>query len=116
MGKWEDVTNSFSEAQRHYKDTYLEINEVYDEVVEVSLFSSQTGPYEIYFSYGRMYGIVYVDEENAVSTREAIKSEFAQEYQKHKEPTSEFIDEFCEKYEVALPADILFDTSNLFDF
>ena len=35
---WENVTESFSEDERHYKDTYLEINEVYDGIVEVSLF------------------------------------------------------------------------------
>lgn len=40
---WKDVTEFFSESQRYYKDCYLEIDEVYDECVEVSLFSSQKG-------------------------------------------------------------------------
>ena len=40
MNEWVNVTDSFSESQRHYKNTYLEICEVFDEVVEVSLFSS----------------------------------------------------------------------------
>ncbi|GAB1475486.1 hypothetical protein MASR2M70_03180 [Bacillota bacterium] len=56
MYNWENVTDFFSEEDRHYKNTYMEINEVYDEVVEVSLFSSEDGIYEIYFSYGKMYG------------------------------------------------------------
>ena len=30
MYEWTDVTGSFSEEQRHYKNTYLEIVEVYN--------------------------------------------------------------------------------------
>ena len=73
MKEWKNVTDSFSEEQRHYKNTYMEICEVYDEVVEVSLFSSKTDPYEIYFSYGIMYGIIYVEKEDADAKREEIK-------------------------------------------
>lgn len=114
MYNWENVTDSFSEKDRHYKDTYMEINEVYDEIVEVSLFSSDDGLYEIYFSYDKFYGIIYADAENAYSKREDVKNELAQEYQKHKEPTGEFINSFCEKHKVCMPSDILFDTSVLF--
>lgn len=114
--KWKNVTEFFSEDERHYKDTYLEIDEVYDGTIEVSLFSSQEGLYEIYISYGIMYGIIYVEEERADTKREEVKNELAQEYQKHKEPTDEFINEFCEKHKVCMPNDILFDASKLFDF
>jgi len=93
-------------------NTYLEINEVYDGKIEVSLFSSKEGLYEIYFSYG----IIYIDAENADSKREEIKNELVKEYQKHKEPTNEFINAFCEKHKVSLPNDIFFDASALFDF
>lgn len=113
---WKNVTESFSEKERHYKDTYLEIDELYDDTIEVSLFSSQEGLYEIYLSYGIMYGIIYVEEENADSKCQEVKNELAQEYQKHKEPTGEFIDRFCKKHKVCMPNDILFDASNLFDF
>jgi len=82
----------------------------------VSLFSAEEGLYEIYFSYGIMYGIIYVDAEKAASKREEIKIELAQEYQNHKEPTKEFINSFCEKHKVCMPSDILFDTSSLFGF
>jgi hypothetical protein len=116
LNNWENVTEFFSEEERHYKDTYLEINEVYDETVEVSLFSSKDKIYEIYFSYGILYGIIYVDEEKAYSKREEVKNELAQEYQKHKEPTSEFVNAFCKKHKVCLPNDILFDASALFDY
>ncbi len=113
---WVNVTEFFSEKARHYKDTYMEINEVYDEVIEVSLFSSKKGPYEIYFLYGILYGIIYVDAEKADSKREEIKNELAQEYQNHKQPTSEFINLFCEKHKVCMPNDIFFDASALFNF
>ena len=116
MKKWKNVTKFFSEVQRHYKDTYLEIDEVYDEKIEVSLFSRQKGLYEIYISYGCLYGIIYAEAEKAVLLREEVKDVLAQEYQKHKEPTDEFIDEFCEKYKVNLPNDVLFDSDQLFDF
>ena len=35
--KWRDVTSTFTESQRYYKDTYLEISEVLDDVIEVSI-------------------------------------------------------------------------------
>nr|WP_300836768.1 hypothetical protein [uncultured Acetatifactor sp.] len=63
MNQWVNVTDTFSESQRHYKNTYLEICEVFDEVVELRLFSSEEDPYEIYFSFGIMYGIVYVQRD-----------------------------------------------------
>lgn len=116
MYTWKNVTESFSESQRHYKDCYLEIDEVYDEHVEVSLFSSQEGPYEIYVSYGRMYGIIYAEAAEAEAKREEVKIVLEKEYQKHKEPTGEFINEFASKYKLCLPNDILFDASGLFDF
>ena len=115
MYKWENVTDYFSEDDRHYKDLYLEIDEVYDGKVEVSLFSSKEGLFEIYVSYDRMYGIIYIEEEKADSKREEVKNELAQEYQKNKQATSEFINEFCEKHSVCLPNDILFDASGLFE-
>ncbi len=109
MNKWVNVTDNFSESQRYYKNTYLEICEVLDEVVEVSLFSSEEDPYEIYFSFGIMYGIVYAKKEEAYEKREQMKADLEQEYRKHKELSDEFIDSFAEKYEVCLTNDVLFD-------
>lgn len=115
MNQWVDVTDSFSESQRYYKNTYLEICEVFDEVVEVSLFSSEEDPYEIYFSFGIMYGIVYAQEGEAYEKREQMKADLEQEYRKNKEPSSEFINSFVKKYEVCLPSDVLFDEDALMD-
>lgn len=113
MLKWENKTETFTDQQRHYKNTYLEICEVYDGVVEVNLFSTTEGPYEIYVSYGRMHGIVYAEKEEAYSLRERIKDELEREYQNHKEPTGEFINRFAETYRLDLPADTFFDPSAL---
>lgn len=102
MHTWRDVTRTFSEDRRHYKDTYLEIDEVYNDEVEVSLFSRQEGPYEIYLSYGCLHGIIYVGADEADAKREEVKKEIAQEYEKHREPTDMFIDSFCKKHKVSL--------------
>ena len=109
MNQWVNVTDTFSESQRHYKNTYLEICEVLDEIVEVSLFSSVDDPYEIYLSFGIMYGIVYADKENAYEKREQIKADLEKEYSKNKEPSSEFINSFVKKHDVCLPSDVFFD-------
>lgn len=51
---WEDKIDYFTEKERHYNDTYLEISEVLDNTIEASLFSSEVGDYEIYVCYERM--------------------------------------------------------------
>jgi len=109
MSSWRNVTETFSDEHRHYKSLYLEVCEVYDEILEVSLFSSAVDSYEIYFSYGRFHGIIYVEQEEATSKYEAVKKELELEYRQHKEPTTEFINEFAEKHNVSLPSDIFFD-------
>lgn len=115
MNQWVDVTNTFSEAKRHYKNTYLEVCEVMDEVVEISLFSSIGDPYEIYFSFGSMYGIVYAKEEGAYEKREQMKADLEQEYRKNKKPSNEFINSFAKKYDVCLPSDVIFNESAFMD-
>ena len=109
MKEWVDVTETFSEKQRHYKNVYLEVCHVCDEKVEVSLFSSVDDPYEIYVSYGKMYGIIYVEKEEAYAKWEEVKRVILAEYEKNVEPTSEFIKSFVEEYKLDLPLDIYFD-------
>lgn len=112
--QWEDVTETFTESQRHYKQTYLEIDEVLDERLEVSLFSSETGPYEIYCSYGKMYGIIYTDAANQEELRKKIKTDLEKEYAKSgRNPSSEFMQYFIETYNLCLPNDIFFDADAL---
>ena len=110
--KWEDKTDTFSEKQRHYKNTYLEICEVYDNL-EANLFSVDDGTYEIYVSFSPMDGIVYAkNKQEAESVRENIKKDLVAEYKKRKKPSDEFIKTFAEKYNLCLPLDTYFD----FDF
>lgn len=45
MLKWENKTDTFAEEQRYYKNTYLEICEVYDEFLEASIFSAMDGTF-----------------------------------------------------------------------
>ena len=71
MAEWKNVTDTFSEEQRHYNGKYLEIDEVYNDEVEVSVFSADDEPYEIYFNYDIFYGIVYAEKE--IAERIAIK-------------------------------------------
>lgn len=112
--QWEDVTETFTESQRYYKQTYLEIDEVLDERLEVSLFSSETGPYEIYCSYGKMYGIIYTDAANQEELRKKIKADLEKEYAKSgRNPSSEFMQYFIETYNLCLPNDIFFDADAL---
>ena len=98
MGIWKNVTDTFSEERRHYSNTYLEICEVYDEAVEVSVFSAVNNPYEIYVSYGIMYGIIYCSQEEAYEKFEEIKSVLENDYEENKEPSNEFINAFIETY------------------
>ena len=61
------------ESQRHDKGKCLALDEVLDDTVEVSLFSSPDGVYEIYVSYAGMDGIVYVNEADVYLRREEIR-------------------------------------------
>lgn len=109
MAEWKNVTEHFSEEQRHYNGKYLEIDEVYDDVVEVSVFSVIDEPYEIYFSYDRFYGIVYAEKGNVYEIRDEMKRELQAEYEENEKVTGEFINKFAAKYDVCMPRDIFFN-------
>lgn len=109
MAEWKNVTEFFSEVQRYYNGKYLEIDEVYDEKVEVSVFSAVDEPYEIYFSYDIFYGIVYAEEGNVYEIRDEMKRELQAEYEKNKKATAEFINKFVKKYDVCMPGDMFFN-------
>ena len=106
---WENVTEFFAEDERTYNGKYLEICEVYDDKLEVSLFSSKDSQFEIYLSFGIFYGIIYVEKETEYSLRQEIKKALVEEYSGKKEPTGDFINAFAEKYSVCLPDDIFFN-------
>ena len=116
MAEWKNVTDTFSEGQRHYNGKYLEIDEVYNDEVEVSVFSAADEPYEIYFSYDIFYGTVYAEKEIVYEIRDEMKRELQAEYDRNKKVTNEFIRKFSEKYDVCMPDDIFFnfDTTQFF--
>lgn len=110
--EWLDRTNTFKE--RRWKNKYLEICEVLDDKIEVNLYScDDINNYEIYVNYGIMYGIVYVHKNDAEKLREEIKKVIFEDYMKHgyskDMPTDDFIDNFCNKYNIQIPNDIFFD-------
>lgn len=111
--EWQDVTNYFTEEQRHYKNTYLEIDYIGNDKIELGLYSSKNDLYEIYVSFGLICGIVYVKEEDANKIFYEIKNKIEEEYVKNKEPSDEFISEFDEKYGISLPNDLFFDMDKL---
>ena len=101
MLKWKDVTDSFTEPSRHWKGRYLELCEVAEEQIELSLFSSPHDIWEVYVNYGKMYGVSYVDSDNAVAHRNAMKSEIEAEYERNGlYPSDAFIDAFAKKYQL----------------
>ncbi|MCD7948874.1 MAG: hypothetical protein LUG12_01255 [Erysipelotrichaceae bacterium] len=89
--------------------------EVYDEIVEISVFSAIDRAYEIYFGYKRFYGIVYAEANKAYEIRDKMKAELQADYDKNNEPSGEFINYFHDKYHVDMPFNIFFDL-NLEDF
>lgn len=123
--KWIDKTNTF--VERKWKDKYLEICEVLDDKIEVNLYScDDIENYEIYVSYGIMYGIVYVHKNKAEKLREEIKELIYNDYvtngYSEDMPSDEFISEFHNKYNIQIPNDMFFDENefmnkmfNLFD-
>ena len=116
MAEWKNVTDTFSEEQRHHNGKYLEIDEVYNDEVEVSVFSADDESYEIYFSYDIFYGIVYAEKEKVYEIRDEMKRELQSEYDRNKKVTDEFIEKFSEKYDVCMPNDIYynFDITDFF--
>lgn len=108
--KWEDKTNEFSDEERMYNDKYLEICNVYEEQVEVNLYSCDNGDFEIYVNYGIMFGISRTENKDGYLIFNQIKDDIAGEIAKNGfEPSPEFIDEFCEKYDITIPNDIFFN-------
>lgn len=98
---WKDVTDYFTEEQRHWKGTYMEIDEVAFEQIECSLFSNPRDLWEIYVSYGNMYGVSYAPAEKAAAQRKQMMHDIEEEYKKNQlEPSKEFINSFGKKYKL----------------
>lgn len=106
---WKDVTDTFSEERRHYNGKYLEQDEVYGDELEVSIFSALEEEWEIYFSFGIFYGIVYAKADQVYTLRDEMKQILQAECDKAGEPSDEFIGWFVEKFHVCMPDDIVFN-------
>lgn len=101
MLDWKDVTDTFTEPSRHWKGRYLELCEVTENEIELSLFSCPDDEWEVYVNYGRMYGVSYAPADKAADHRNAMKAEIEAEYQKNgMKPSNEFINAFAGKYQL----------------
>ena len=88
---------------------YLEQDEVYGDELEVSIFSALEEEWEIYFSFGIFYGIVYAKADQVYTLRDEMKQILQAECDKAGEPSDEFIGWFVEKFHVCMPDDIVFN-------
>lgn len=109
--EWKDVTNYFSEKQRHYNGKYLELDLVIDNIAEIQLYrvintSEFPGKYEIFVNLGDRYGSLYKDD--PYETFEAIKKELYDESFKENKFSHEFYSKLSKKYGISFPTDAFF--------
>ena len=98
---WKDVTDTFPERSRHWKGRYLELCEVAENEIELSLFSCPDDMWEVYVNYGKMYGVSYAPAEKAAEHRNAMKAEIEAEFEQNGlNPSNDFIRTFATKYEL----------------
>lgn len=65
--EWKDITNYFSEKQRHYNGKYLVVDYILDEEIEVQLYEVEEEwfdyEYEIFVNSDPFYGSTYQDKD-----------------------------------------------------
>ena len=110
--EWKEVTNYFSEEQRHYNGKYLELDIVLEDAYELQLYrvidtSKFSGKYEIFVNLGDRYGPIYLNEPE--ETFEAIKKEIYEESFKENRFSHEFYSKLSKKYDLAFPTDAFFN-------
>ena len=97
--EWISRIDYFSLEDRHYKDSFLEICEVYDDKVEVDLFSREDpNDWEIYIIFGYMTGLVKTSKDKEAKKREEIKKALIEEYKKNESPSDEFVKKFEKEF------------------
>ena len=85
------------------------LSEIPGDELEVSIFSALEEEWEIYFSFGIFYGIVYAKADQVYTLRDEMKQILQAECDKAGEPSDEFIGWFVEKFHVCMPDDIVFN-------
>ena len=100
--KWKDVTNTFDEERRYYRNTYLQKCEILPDGIEVSKFVAldEKDKDEIYVNFGILNGVTYVPKFETDARYRQIKREIKAEYIINKKPSKDFINTFGEKYEL----------------
>ena len=100
--KWKDVTKTFDEERRYYRNTYLQKCEILPDGIEVSKFIalSENDKDEIYVNFGILNGVAYVPKYETDARYRQIKREIKAEYIKNKKPSENFINSFAIKYKL----------------
>ena len=75
--KWKDVTKTFDEERRYYRNTYLQKCEILPDGIEVSKFIalSENDKDEIYVNFGILNGVAYVPKYETDARYRQIKRE-----------------------------------------
>ena len=100
--KWKDVTKTFEEERRYYRNTYLKKCEILPDGIEVSKFIalSDNDKDEIYVNFGILNGVTYVPKYEIDARYRQIKREIKAEYIKNKKPSEDFVNSFAQKYKL----------------
>ncbi len=100
--KWKDVTKTFEEERRYYRNTYLEKCEILSDDIEVSKFIalSDNEKDEIYVNFDILNGVTYVCKNETDTRYRQIKREIKAEYLKNKKPSEDFVNSFAKKYDL----------------
>ena len=100
--KWKDVTKTFEEERRYYRNTYLEKCEILSDDIEVSKFIalSDNEKDEIYVNFDILNGVTYVRKNETDTRYRQIKREIKAEYLKNKKPSEDFVNSFAKKYDL----------------
>lgn len=108
MKQWENKTGCFSEWQRWYKGLYLEIDFVYDDKMEISLFTGLPGNrVEIYCNLGWHTYVVRVSREEAEKLFPKLQDEMVKMYEEDPGFSEENLKKFKEKYHLSGWSEVL---------
>ena len=115
--EWKDITNYFSEKQRHYNGKYLVVDYLLDEEIEIQLYEVEEDgfdyEYEIFVNSNPFYGSTYPDTD-PYEMLEAMKKDIYEESFKKNKYSKKFINAFAKKYDLGIAADSYFSMGDFF--
>lgn len=115
--EWKEITNNYSERQRHFNGKYLLVSYLLDgEIdggVEVQLYEVEEDgfdyQYEIFVNSEPFYGSTY-PESNPYEFMEEMKKVIYEESFKKNRYSKKFINAFAKRFDLGVAADSFFST------